>query len=192
MEKKKKHRLSPPSRKEITEINNPFSALKSLLKITVEPPKGSIWVNMLTPQQRGQPARGAELSSVLACVRSAFPIRFHSGQFWFLCFVSPVRASRAPHFPSSTTVATGSGTLPLPTRVGLWASGICVPTTLPGFGASCSFVIKLSISWPHTCCDEQPWCQPVAWFRHSIRFCVPHCEDVVDPYNTVQLYEVTI
>ena len=142
MWKKKKiqHRLSPPSRKQIIEINSPFSTLKSLFKITVEPPRAaSRWTRLHCSREdsqqelpgfpsasvrserasiRFQPARAPGLPPAPACVRSALPIRFHPGRFfWVLYFVSPLRASRAPRFPSSTTVAVGSGTLPLPTCV---------------------------------------------------------------------------
>lgn len=78
----KKYWLVPPSRKEIIELNNPFSTLRSLFKIIVEPPKGSIEADMLTQSWIVQPVREAGLLSMLGNVWSAFPIYLHFGQYF--------------------------------------------------------------------------------------------------------------
>ena len=78
----KKYWLGRPSRKEIIELNNPFSTLRSLFRIIVEPPKGSIEADMLTQSRIVQPVREAGLLSILENVWNAFSIYFHFGQYF--------------------------------------------------------------------------------------------------------------
>ena len=151
-------------------------------------------MNTLTPQQRGQPARAAGLSPAPARVWSAFPIRFHPGQlFWFLYFVSPVRASWAPCFLLSTTVAAGSGTLPLPTRVRAVGIRHLCANNFTNFWSQLQFCgkIKHSIGLLGGVMSNSDDSQLPSSSTQS-GFVVPHFEDVVDLYNTIQLNEIMI
>lgn len=146
--KEKNTASAQPSIKKTNYRDNPFSTLKSLFKITVEPPRAaSRWTRLHTPAEQTASKRRWAVSSAFS---TAFGLHFpssHSSQFfWFLYFVSPVRSERAPHFPLSATVAMGTRTLPLPTRVrALEHQAYLVPTT-PAFGASCSFNDKIKHS----------------------------------------------
>lgn len=194
MWKKKKNTASAqPSIKKTNYRDNPFSTLKSLFKITVEPPRAaSRWTRL-------HRSRADSQQETLGCLQRqhTFGLHFpstHSSQFfWFLYFVSPVRASRAPHFPSSATVAMGSGTLPLPTRVRALGIRHLRANNFTSFWSQLQFCGKIKHSpglLGGVISNSDDSQLPGSSTQSS--FVVPHFEDVADLYNTIQLDEVTI